>query len=138
MDNNHCPPSALSCDTVTVHHDDSCDVLALSCSEQPGDMAAECHDEPLKSELYASEEEYDEERAALIRKMEGIARYMEHLHSTVCTLTAELQCVREKQQREREEEEQWTAVEAKHWARIRAGLDGPSRNTRSAKRMRGE
>ena len=60
----------------------------------------------------------------------------EDLRSTIRMLAAELKCVRDKQQREREEEERWTDVEAKHWASVKARLDGPASNTRSAKRRR--
>ena len=138
MDDTDRIPTTLSGEMVPVHHSGSC---LSPRTEQSGDMVTQPHDEPLKSEQHASEQDRDKEISiqALFRQIEWMLDHWEQRESNILALRAELTRVKDEQRKEREEEKQrWIVLETQDRARIKARLDGPARNTRSAKRKSGE
>ena len=70
------------------------------------------------------------------RQLQACMEDLEDLRSRIRELAAKLQFPKEVHQRERVEAQQERPVDAESWARAISDVDGPCRNTRSAKRLR--
>ena len=117
-------PDVLNIEMLDEYIDDSCEMV----SEHD---LPDCHDdEPLNltSNTSASVDN--------LPPVHKIVSEVERLCATVSELTAELQCVKEAHQKQWKEQQQRRRVDAGCGQPITVNVDGPSRNTRSAKRVR--